>query len=101
MYNFPIYDPDETARLSDIGVADLYIMEHYFRVVDMSIPYDIEFLCFVTPSPGLLPRWTALVLPFLYTTWVALALALITVMLVSVLIAKATFALGVFRIHLI
>lgn len=30
----------------------------------MTVPYDMEFGCFITPLPEKLPQWVALVYPF-------------------------------------
>lgn len=34
------------------------------QVVDMTVPYDMEFGCFITPLPKPLPQWVALSYPF-------------------------------------
>ncbi|XP_050717496.1 ionotropic receptor 21a-like [Eriocheir sinensis] len=65
---------DLQRRKADLGVADLYIMEQYFTIIDMSVEYDIEYLCFVNPVPGPLPQWIALSLPFPVETWAAIIL---------------------------
>ena len=58
-------------RKADIAVADLYIMETYYKLIGMSVAYDIEYLCFVNNAPGPLPQWMALHLPLNYQVWIA------------------------------
>lgn len=79
---------------ADIGVADLYIMEHYFAIIDMSVEYDIEYLCFVNPVPGPLPQWIALGLPFMMKTWIAIFVTVLTGMAVLALLAQLGFSSG-------
>ncbi|XP_047480561.1 glutamate receptor ionotropic, delta-2-like [Penaeus chinensis] len=81
-------------RKADIGVADLYIMEPYFAIIDMSLAYDIEYLCFVNPVPGPLPQWMALGLPFLVETWGAIFCTVLVGMLVFTLLAQMGFLGG-------
>ncbi|KAK7075130.1 hypothetical protein SK128_022992, partial [Halocaridina rubra] len=73
-------------RKADIGVADLYIMENYFTIIDMSIEYDIEYLCFVNLVPGPLPQWMALGLPFLLESWIAVCITIVAGMIFIVLL---------------
>lgn len=84
-------------RRADIGVADLYIMEPYFAIIDMSVEYDIEYLCFVNPVAGPLPQWMALGLPFLVETWVAIFCTVLAGMLVFTLLAQLGFVGGNLR----
>lgn len=84
-------------RRADIGVADLYIMEPYFAIIDMSVAYDIEYLCFVNPVPGPLPQWMALGLPFLVETWAAIFCTVLAGMLVFTLLAQLGFLGGHLR----
>lgn len=84
-------------RRADIGVADLYIMEPYFAIIDMSVAYDIEYLCFVNPVPGPLPQWMALGLPFLVETWGAIFCTVLAGMLVFTLLAQLGFLGGHLR----
>ncbi|XP_064114127.1 ionotropic receptor 21a-like [Macrobrachium nipponense] len=75
-------------RRADIGVADLYIMEPYFAIIDMSIAYDIEYLCFVNVVPGPLPQWMALGAPFLLNAWIAVLISILAGMVLFVFIVK-------------
>ncbi|XP_042207484.1 glutamate receptor ionotropic, delta-2-like [Homarus americanus] len=81
-------------RQADIGVADLYIMEQYFAIIDMSQEYDIEYLCFVNLVPGPLPQWMALGLPFLLETWVAIFISVLAGMLMLVGITRLGFIIN-------
>ncbi|XP_071548889.1 ionotropic receptor 21a-like [Panulirus ornatus] len=81
-------------RKADIGVADLYIMEHYFAIIDMSIEYDFEYLCFVNLVPGPLPQWMALGLPFMLKTWVAIFVTVLAGMGVLAVLAQLGFRSG-------
>ena len=66
---------------SDIGWADLYIIPDrarsqrirnkniivvyaaWFRIIDYTDPYDIEYACFMVSKPPPLPQWQALTTP--------------------------------------
>ncbi|ROT69878.1 hypothetical protein C7M84_011894 [Penaeus vannamei] len=61
---------DLTQRRAHMGVANLFIHIHYLEVVDMTVPYDMEFGCFITPLPEKLPQWVALVYPFSMEVWI-------------------------------
>ncbi|XP_042226120.1 glutamate receptor ionotropic, kainate 4-like [Homarus americanus] len=60
---------DLTQRHAHMGVANLFIHIHYLEVVDMTVSYDMEFGCFITPLPEQLPQWMALVYPFSSQVW--------------------------------
>ncbi|XP_045621118.2 ionotropic receptor 21a [Procambarus clarkii] len=60
---------DLTQHRAHMGVANLFIHIHYLEVVDMTVPYDMEFGCFITPLPKPLPQWVALVYPFSSQVW--------------------------------
>ncbi|XP_045128431.1 glutamate receptor-like [Portunus trituberculatus] len=61
---------DLTQRRAHMGVANLFIHIHYLEVVDMTVPYDMEFGCFITPLPEPLPQWVALSYPFSLQVWI-------------------------------
>ncbi|KAK3881311.1 hypothetical protein Pcinc_014244 [Petrolisthes cinctipes] len=79
---------DLQSRRGDIGVADLYIMHQYFSIIDMSVEYDIEYLCFVNPMPGPYPQWMAITLPFLPHTWIAILVSVLVGMVALVLVGR-------------
>ncbi|KAK4317452.1 hypothetical protein Pmani_011458 [Petrolisthes manimaculis] len=67
---------DLTQRRAHMGVANLFIHIHYLEVVDMTLAYDMEFGCFITPLPEPLPQWVALIYPFSLPVWVMTLLLL-------------------------
>ncbi|XP_069942931.1 ionotropic receptor 21a-like [Cherax quadricarinatus] len=60
---------DLTQHRAHMGVANLFIHIHYLEVVDMTVAYDMEFGCFLTPLPRPLPQWLALLYPFSSQVW--------------------------------
>ncbi|XP_066973634.1 ionotropic receptor 21a-like isoform X2 [Macrobrachium rosenbergii] len=61
---------DLTQRKAHMGVANLFILTSYLQVVDMTVAYDVEAGCFITPLPEDLPQWVALVYPFSREVWI-------------------------------
>ncbi|KAK3885212.1 hypothetical protein Pcinc_010556 [Petrolisthes cinctipes] len=55
---------DLTQRRAHMAVANYFIHIHILEVVDMTVAYDMEFGCFITPLPEPLPQWVALIYPF-------------------------------------
>ncbi|XP_076063507.1 ionotropic receptor 21a-like [Oratosquilla oratoria] len=81
-------------RRADIGLGDLFIMEPYFAIIEMSINYDTDYLTFVNPTPKPLPQWVSLTLPFTPVIWGLLLLLIVIGMIFIVLLAKIGFVLS-------
>lgn len=82
-------------RKVDIGVADLFVMEPYFTACDLSVEYDIEYLCFANRVPGPQPQSYALILPFTLGTWSVFLLFVLLGMIFSVVLATGGRLAGV------
>ncbi|XP_068237470.1 ionotropic receptor 21a-like [Palaemon carinicauda] len=63
-------------ELSDIAVCNVFIDGPRWGVIDYSYPYNYMPACFVAPSPKPLPNWQSPTLPFAWSTWISIGLAI-------------------------
>lgn len=64
-------------EMVDLGTCNLFLETHRAKLVDYSTPYNFERGCFVTPSPMPLNNWRSPMLPFTWSTWVAIGASLV------------------------
>lgn len=50
--------------LADIALADLYYTSYNLEHMDLSVPYNVECLTFLTPEALTDNSWQTLILPF-------------------------------------
>lgn len=63
-------------EMVDLGTCNLFLETHRAKLLDYSTPYNFERGCFVTPSPMPLNNWQSPMLPFTWSTWVAIGTSL-------------------------
>ena len=49
---------------TDVSFANYFITSDRLRNIDMTIPYNIDYTCFITPKPKPLPQYSAVAWPF-------------------------------------
>ncbi|KAL7037123.1 hypothetical protein ACKWTF_009084 [Chironomus riparius] len=67
---------------ADIALADLYHTLYNFEVMDLSYPYTIQCLTFITPEILGDNSWKALILPFTLNMWIGAFLSLFFIIIV-------------------
>lgn len=67
---------------ADIALADLYHTMYNYEVMDLSYPYTIQCLTFITPEILGDNSWKALILPFRLNMWIGAFLSLFFIIIV-------------------
>lgn len=67
------------AARADFALADLYHTLYHLEVIDLSIPYMVECLTFLTPEATTDNSWLTLILPFSAWMWAGVFISLFLV----------------------
>lgn len=67
------------AAQADFAIADLYYTGYHLDVLDLSIPYMVECLTFLTPEATTDNSWLTLILPFSPQMWAGVLVSLFSV----------------------
>lgn len=67
------------AAMADFALADLYHTQYHLEVLDLSIPYMVECLTFLTPEATTDNSWLTLILPFSPWMWAGVLFSLFSV----------------------
>ncbi|XP_064079703.1 ionotropic receptor 21a-like [Macrobrachium nipponense] len=65
------------SEASDIAVCNVFIDGPRWGLIDYSFPYNYMPACFVAPSPKPLPNWQSPTLPFAWSTWISIGIAIL------------------------
>lgn len=73
---------------ADFALADLYHSQYNSKVMDLSLPYTIECLTFLTPEVLTDNSWQSLILPFSLEMWIGIFVSLICIIAIFFLFSK-------------
>lgn len=73
---------------ADFALADLYHTRYNFDVMDLSVPYTIQCLTFITPEVLTDNSWQTLILPFSLEMWIGILVSVLCIILIFFLFSK-------------
>ncbi|CAB4066936.1 unnamed protein product [Lepeophtheirus salmonis] len=68
---------DIVNRKADLGFCNLFITRDRLKIIDMTNAYHIDYACFLTPSPKLIPHYMSIIYPFDAQLWACILLTFI------------------------
>ncbi|XP_059088023.1 glutamate receptor ionotropic, NMDA 2D-like isoform X1 [Tigriopus californicus] len=66
----------------DFVICDMFIVYGRVQVFDATIPFDLDFMAFVTPNPHPVPKWLSLLRPFQPLVWTLFGLSVLVIGLI-------------------
>lgn len=73
---------------ADFALADLYHSQYNLEVMDLSIPYTIECLTFLTPEVLTDNSWQTLILPFSLEMWIGIFVSILCIIAIFFFFSK-------------
>jgi len=75
-------------NLVDFAICDIFITYTRTQVIDGTITFDVDYMVFAAPKPQLLPKYTALIMPFDAFVWIVIAGSLIIISFMAFIVAS-------------
>lgn len=73
---------------ADFALADLYHSKYNLEVMDLSVPYTIQCLTFLTPEVLTDNSWQTLILPFSLAMWIGIFISIFCMIFIFFLFSK-------------